>query len=149
MINMVKLFNCGRLEKTELIIDIENKKELLNLDKQLDAIDINKYIEHKNDWYIKNINIQKYPCPFLKYIYNIKIDIKNTVTAAIAVGEAESNSKSEAIVKAFAEAYERYIFARNATESETTNGYAAHTNITKAINNAMCEVIERDAILRM
>ncbi len=84
---------------------------------------------------------------FRSYSFNIagKINGKNI----LVTGEADT--KDLAITKAVAEFIERCVLIEssvNKHEIKTSNGWAAHTSEIEAQENAIRELVERDAILR-
>ncbi|OYZ24306.1 MAG: hypothetical protein B7Y39_01235 [Bdellovibrio sp. 28-41-41] len=84
---------------------------------------------------------------FRKYAFNIagKLNGKSMV----ATGEADN--KVLAITKAVAEFIERCTlidYAENNKKIKTSNGWAAHTEFKKSQENAIRELVERDAVLR-
>jgi hypothetical protein len=84
---------------------------------------------------------------FRKYSFNIagKINGKDL----LVTGEADK--KELAITKAVAEFIERCVLiesSANQPEIKTSNGWAAHTSEIEAQENAVRELVERDAVLR-
>jgi hypothetical protein len=84
---------------------------------------------------------------FRKYSFNIagKIDGQNILVTG------EANTKDLAITKAVAEFIERCVlieFSKKHHDVKTSNGWAAHTNSESAQENAIRELVERDAVLR-
>ena len=61
---------------------------------------------------------------------------------------AEGNDRSDALFRAFAEAYERHILLFPSVGKRSSNGFAAHLDIHNACLNASLEMIERDALLK-
>lgn len=84
---------------------------------------------------------------FRKHAYNISGFLKGK--SLVVTGEA--NNQELAITKAVAEFIERcalFEFACNHSDVKSSNGWAAHTDPVAAQENAIRELVERDAVLR-
>lgn len=103
------------------------------------------------DWLINNIDKyditftelgwpRKYGLPFFDFACDLKI---NNVEF---VGRGSSINRDEAIIKSFAEATER-MNLKNSTITTSSNGIASHSDLSRARENAMTELIERDSFL--
>lgn len=82
---------------------------------------------------------------------NYSFNIAGQVNGKDILVTGEADTKELAITKAVAEFIERCVlieFAQTQSGIKTSNGWAAHVDIELAKENAIRELIERDAILR-
>jgi YcaO cyclodehydratase, ATP-ad Mg2+-binding len=87
------------------------------------------------------------PIGFRRYRHVIHINAQFMGRKVVATGEADTAELARA--KAFSEIVERLALISTATSQyvENSNGWAAHPTLAQAKQNAIFELVERDAIL--
>lgn len=98
-------------------------------------------------WRIHSVHRAFMPSPFLRQRYNVRLLLADRATSRVFTGFADGQTYYATAHHAFAEAYERYIFATQGAPHCTSNGFAAHDDMATAAINAFLEMVERDAIL--
>lgn len=78
-------------------------------------------------------------------LYHFRVEFQDV----LGRGFGSDESENIALLKAFSEATERFVFQRDSRHSvgATSSGFAAHSELNKAIEASQMELIERDAFL--